>query len=91
MAPKRYKFVGERVFDDIGQAPPEVKSAFFKLLEGLAPDPHLPGAAHLDVLPLKDPRFVAAYTAPYDEGLLLYQVKADFPVVYLVDVLWFET
>jgi hypothetical protein len=74
--PSRYEFVGERVFDEIEQASHDVRQDFLALLQGLEPDPRLPAAAHLGVLPLKDLRFPAGYTAPFDAGLLTYRESA---------------
>jgi hypothetical protein len=89
--PKRYSFYGKKIFDEIFEASPAIQRDFFDLLQGLRDDPqHLPGKALLGVLPLKDPRLAGAYTAPFDNGLLVYQVMADYPIIMLIQVSWLD-
>jgi hypothetical protein len=37
---------------------------------------------------LQDPSKPNGFTAPFDDGLLSYQVMRDFPVIKLADVFW---
>lgn len=39
---------------------------------------------------LQDSRTPNGFTAPFDAGLLAYQVMRDQPVVALVDVFWID-
>lgn len=91
MTPKRYRFHGEQVLEQIDEAPEDVKEEFLALLTGLQDHPHpLPGEALLGVMPLKEKRG-GMFTAPFDDGLLVYQVMADYPIIKLIQVVtWLD-
>jgi hypothetical protein len=87
--PKRYQFVGKRVIDQIAEAPAPIQKDFWTVLEVLQDHPHpIPGKSLLGVLELKDPQLPSGYTVPFDNGLLVYQVMADYPIIQLVQVTW---
>lgn len=82
--PERYSFLNQDPIALVEGAPKPVREAFVRLLEALARDPfQSPG-----VLPAKGIGLAAAYTAPFGDGLLLYQVMADYPAIKLIDVFW---
>lgn len=82
---------GKRVHDEIAAAPSEVRTQFATLLRAIALHPR-PGEAVLGVLPLKEGREHDEFTAPFDDGLLVYRLMpwVDYRVIRLIAVVWLE-
>jgi len=62
-----------------------VKQEYATLLEQLATDPRGGAPGILTAKRWPDP---SLFSAPFDDGLVLYQVMADQPLVKLIDVLF---
>jgi hypothetical protein len=89
--PHRYEVIGEGVLDFVDNfAPDLVYDAFYDLLERLMVGPYPDDDPDLGVLPLQDPTKPNGFTAPFDRGLVAYQVTVDIPAIRLVDVFWLD-
>jgi hypothetical protein len=87
--PHRWHIGGGKVLDYVDKhAPDEVYDAFYDLLDRLVLGPYPDDDPSLGVLPLQDPYKPNGFTAPFDGGLVCYQVTEDIPTVKLVDVFW---
>lgn len=85
---KRHKFLySPQVKKALEDASPDVIEAFLGLLEGLQRYP-FPGTALLGVLPYRETDLAGAYTATFGDGLLLFQVMVDYPLIKLVEIVW---
>lgn len=86
---RKYPFQvwGQKVLDEVANRnDPELSEAFATTLELLAEDPYNdPPRAALRVLPYKDASLSEHnYTVAVDShGLLLYNVKQDYPIIVL--------
>ncbi len=70
-------------------APDDVYDEFYNLLESLMEDgPYHEDQPSRGILPLQDETKPNGFTAPFDAGLLAYQVMKDFPIIKCVDVFW---
>lgn len=87
MRPSSYRIQGDRVFEEIKDAPEDVRQSFYELIEALSKDP-LPGTSEASgILPLQG-RFPGGWTAPFHRGILAYKVTIDIPTVTLMDAWW---
>jgi len=87
--PSHYEVVGPGVLDYVDAfAPDAVYDAFYDLVERLMVGPYPDDAPDLGIMPFRDPAKPNGFTAPFDAGLLAYQVMRDQPVIKLVDVFW---
>lgn len=73
------------VLPRVAQAGERTRRKFLARMLELIENP-LPGDG--DILPLQDPTRPNGYTASFGDGLVLYQVMKDQPLVKLIDVLW---
>lgn len=89
MATKRYSFqYSPQVSEALKSASPAVLLSFYTLLEGIGEYP-FPGASLLGVLEYKEKDLPGGgYTATFDNGLLLFQVMADYPIIKLIQITW---
>lgn len=89
--PRRYEVIGTPVLDHVDRyAPDEVYDEFYDLLEALMEfGPYPDDQLELNILPHQEPTKPNAFSAPFDKGLLFYQVMVDLPIIKLVDVFWF--
>lgn len=89
MVDRHYKFIySPQVESALSDAPSTVLDAFFALLEGLHAYP-FPGTALLGVMDYKENDIPGGgFTAAFDNGLLLFQVMADYPLIRLVQITW---
>lgn len=87
----RWLIQGKRVRDEIAAASSEVRAQFATLLRAIELHPR-PGEAVLGVLPLKEGQESNEFTAPFDDGLLVYRLMpwVDYRVITLVAVVWLE-
>ncbi len=71
--------------------PSDIKTQFEALVRALSEHPR-PGEALLGVLPLKDGQSNDEFTAPFDDGLLVYRIMpwVDYRVLRLALVVWLE-
>jgi hypothetical protein len=85
----RYLIEGKRVHTEIAEAPSDVRTQFATLLRAIAQNPR-PGEAVLGVLPLKEGQERDEFTAPFDDGLLVYRIMpwVDYRVIFLIAVVW---
>lgn len=91
MRPSRYDVIGEGVLRHVDRfAPDDVYDAFYDLLEELMVGPYPDDSPGLGILPVQDDTKPNGFTAPFDAGLLAYQVMRDMPVIKLVDVFWMK-
>jgi hypothetical protein len=86
----RYWLIGRPVLDYVDRfAPDSVYHQFYDLIEALMEfGPYPEDQPGLGILPLQDPGKPNGFTAPFDRGLLAYQVMLDQPAIKLVDVFW---
>lgn len=88
MAAKRFSFqYSTQVSDSLQEAPLEVLESFFVLLDGIGRYP-FPGTSLLGVQPYKETDVPNGYSASFDDGLLLFQVMADYPIIRLIQITW---
>jgi hypothetical protein len=88
MAAKRYSFqYSPQVGGALEEAPEAVLNDFFTLLEGIGRFP-FPGTSLLGVQHYKETDVPGGYTASFDDGLLLFQVMADYPIIKLIQITW---
>jgi hypothetical protein len=82
---------GKQVQAEIAAAPSEVRAQFATLLRAIALHPR-PSEAVLGVLPLKEGQEKDEFTAPFDDGLLVYRLMpwVDYRVIRLISVVWLE-
>lgn len=86
-----YWIVGPAVLAHVDAfAPEEVYDEFYDLLELLVSGPNPQDQPGTRILPLQDPTKPNGFTAPFDAGLVAYQIMRDQPVVVLVDVFWLD-
>jgi hypothetical protein len=92
MARAPFRFTWNRqVTDALREAPQEIEAEFLTLLEALERNPKPVPKSLLRIMEFKDPSSLrGGFTAPFDDGLLLYQVMADYPIVKLVQVTWVD-
>lgn len=92
MRPSRYEVIGEGVLAHVDRfAPGPVFEEFYELIEALMRSgPYPQDQPHRGIQPLQDPGKPNGFTAPFDDGLLAYQVMRDLPVIRLVDAFWVE-
>ncbi|MDP9342163.1 MAG: hypothetical protein M3Q23_08700 [Actinomycetota bacterium] len=90
MSSPQYWLIGQGVLDYIDRfAPDDVYDEFYDLIEVLMEfGPYPDDQPNLGILPLQDPDKPNAFTAPFGDGLLAYQVTLDQPAIKLVDVFW---
>ncbi len=74
---------GEKVLKELESAPRAVRESFVRLIQSLERDPY---RGVPDIMPLKG--FPNGWTAPFDKGLLAYQVTVDMPTIKLKYVFW---
>lgn len=88
--------LGDRVFQLIDEADESVRRDFYDVMGHLAEDPFPGTSAAPGILPFEgsffddvNERYIqAAWSVPFDDGLLVYEALADYPRIYLVRVLW---
>jgi hypothetical protein len=89
--PCHYEVVGSGVLDYVDRfAPDEVYELFYEKLEALMTGPYPDDDYSLGIMELKDPTKPNGFTAPFNRGLVAYQVTKDFPLIKLVDVFWLD-
>ncbi len=67
----------------MNRAPLEVRQAFARLMDQLTLNPY---DSMVGVQPLRTrPN---AYTAPFDDALMVYEVQPDYPRIHLLLVVW---
>ena len=83
--PDRYRIEDPNgVFDYLNDNASDLsKWDFYNRLAEIAEEP-LPGDG--DVFPLRDEDKPNTFTASFGDGFIVYQVMADHPVIFLVDV-----
>lgn len=83
--PFRYSFYLEgKIKKRLAEARPEQREDFYRVLEQICLNPKGWG------LPLKDNVPPSAFTASFDQAVMLYQVLADHPVVWVLQITWLE-
>lgn len=86
-----FRVVGPKVLDYVDAfAPEHAFDEFYDLLELLTTGPNPEDQPGAGLLPMQDPDMPNAFTAPFDAGLLSYQVMKDHPLVVLIDVFWID-
>jgi hypothetical protein len=67
-------------------ASPEEREQFFALLDHLAVNPTDP---MVGVAPVRDD-LPQTYTAPFDFAVVMFQVLADYPVIWVAQITWLK-
>ena len=80
----RWAYYGAHVFEQLGDASPDIQEDFNVLMFELTKDPRRRG---LGILPLKDGPG-GQFTVPFDEAYLIYELFADHPWIHLLHVIW---
>lgn len=90
MKPSQYRVIGQGVLDYVDRfAPDDVYDEFYNLLESLMEvGPYPDDQPARNILPLQEESTPNSFTAPFNQGLLAYQVMRDHPIIKLVDVFW---
>lgn len=89
--PRWHYIIGPGALDYVdGFAPNDVYNAFYDLIEALQVGPYPDDDLSSGVLELRDPSKPNGFSAPFNRGLVAYQVMLDQPVIKLVDVFWMD-
>lgn len=80
----------DHVLAQLEGASKEVRGLFFELVKALRihPYPSERPNEHPYVLPFKGRSQPNCFTAPFDDGLLAYQIKADQPLIDPLHIVW---
>jgi len=89
MRPNRWYLVGDAVLKHVERVAPHViRKEFRDLCLALQEGPY-PGDGVPDIYPLiTEPSVPNAFSVPFDDALLAYQVTLDMPAVRLLYVHW---
>lgn len=85
--PRYHLRIVPKVIAKAGALPEDARLELFELIEALRENPQ---SRELGVLPLKDSQYLNCFSAPFSQGVLVFQIYRDHPAVHLLRLTIFE-